>query len=70
MKTHCRHCGTYKLENSPGDYYHEKACEARKLRAELVELDVEIRKSGHAPVLQERRRQLLYQIELADYVGD
>jgi len=31
----CRWCDEYVLENNPGDYYHEKACERRLIVLEL-----------------------------------
>ena len=56
MKGHCKICGRPN-ENNPGDYYHQKDCEAKYWSAQVQKLKEQ---------LKDAERQL----EMARYVGD
>lgn len=58
VRGHCRHCGRAD-EDNPGDYYHDKACEAQYIREAIEATTDEIE-------LQKLRARL----EMAEFVGD
>ncbi len=76
--THCPHCGLYVLQRNAGDYYHEKACEARNLRPQLERCRLQIaqlKRMGSEPIygLEKARaelRRLKARLANAEYVGD
>ena len=59
----CEYCGRVR-ENNPGDYYHEKDCEAKHCTREIGKLKAIIAFD------QAKVKRLEKQREMAYYVGD